>query len=111
MELDAFVDAGALGEEVLESMREATFSMDSTCRNDEDSLALLLVAAALAEEDVATLGDELLVKAEGDVRFGVAGLLPTRLTGFHALEEDSATRLRKLSSASSRAASHCALDF
>lgn len=92
-------------------MREATFSMDSTCLNEEDSRVLLLVAPVLVADDAPALCVAVVGKEDGEARLGVAGLLPTRLTGFHALDEDSATRVRNRSMASSRAASHCALDF
>ena len=92
-------------------MREATSSIDSTCRKDEDSRALFLAVPALAAVELPADCEAVDVKVEGDARLGVAGLLPTRLTGFHALDEDSATRVRKWSRASSRAANHCAFDF
>ena len=41
-------------------MREATSSIDSTCRNEDDSRALLLEAPALGAEDVLALCDGVL---------------------------------------------------
>ena len=56
---------------------------------------MLLGTLLFAADDEPELCEAVLEKAEGDEICGVAGLLPTRLTGFHALELDSATRLRK----------------
>ena len=92
-------------------MREATSSIDSTCRSDEDSWALVLATPVFVADVAPALCDAVVGKAEGEARLGVAGLLATRLTGFHALDDDSATRAQNLSMASSRAESHCALDF
>lgn len=75
---------------------------------------MLRDALPFGVDEAAVVGDEQVVetlgKVEGDARLGVAGELPARLTGLHAFDDDSATRLRKLSSASSRAESHCAFD-
>jgi hypothetical protein len=95
-----------------ESVCESKSSMDSTWRREEESRFLLREAAAVLDApDEAALWEGVMGKLEVEARLGVAGVLPPRLTGFHDLEDDSATRVRKVSMASSRAASHCALDF
>lgn len=92
-------------------MRAATSSMDSTWRREDDSRGLLLAAPVLVADAAPAFCDDADGKEEDEARLGVAGLLPTRLTGFQAFEEDSETRVRNRSRASSRAESHCAFDF